>query len=273
MRLGSTRPSPRRALAHRVPPISVHFALGVAAAFLVARRLPRREDRGPVALGLVAGAVMPDADLLVSSVASLFASGTDVGKLIHRTLTHSIPFAVAIAGAGAWMTRSREKRAWGVGLVAFAAAALALHAVPDLFYLVGVKLLFPFSLAEFEVGPFRLERFTDAQNNALNGFDFLSESFTWLALWFLAREYGLATRFTRWLPALAAVNFLLYAWETIFIAPTVDYDAFLYWSYYPGVLNIVVSTLLVPILGRRAWMAFGEGPPPKRVIVGRPAAA
>lgn len=259
-----------------MPPIAVHFALAAGAAWLGARRLPRAEDRAFAAWGLVAGAVMVDADLIVGTLAALpscLAGGCDpdVGKLIHRTLTHSVFLVAALALGGlalVWSAGTRvggsgsaARRGWGVFALAFALSTAVLHILPDAFYLVGVKLLFPLTLDEFFFGPFAKERFSDPVNNVINGLDFLSESLAWLWVWGAARAWGTANRFTRLLPWFAAANAVFYVTVTALLAARQDYDTFLVTLYAPGLLNIVVSTVLVPLLARRTLMRLGGEPP------------
>lgn len=246
-----------------MPPIAVHFALGALAAYFIVRKLPRERDRGPAALGIITGVVMVDADLLVSGVASLFAGTEDVGELIHRTFTHSIALVTILAVAGA--IAIRRNRAWGMGLL-FASGGIAfLHILPDLFYLTEVKLLFPFSLFGYHFGEFHNDALTAGQKNAITGLDFLSESFIWLFVWWLAREYGTENRFTRLLPAFAFVNAWLYAILIFYYAPIMPYEGggafknFLWIAYTPGQLNILVSTILIPILARETFLRFGSG--------------
>ncbi len=254
-----------------MPPIAVHFALGALAAWFVARRLPRAEDRGVAALGLVAGAVMVDADLLASSAAYLAscvdACSVEPGKLVHRTLTHAFPFTIALALAGVGLLARRRR--WGVFLLAFAASDTVLHILPDAFYLVDVKFLTPFTLDGYHFGAFRKEALSDAVNNVINGVDFMAESLAWLWVWGASVAYGRENRFTRLLPWFATANFTLYGILTPAFATTATYDEFLVIIYYPGVLNIVISTILVPVLARGVIEAFGEGkaPPLRRPTI------
>src|ERR1051326_7013699 len=101
-------------------PVSVHFALGVLAAAYAAPRLKKAPDRAAAALGFVAGVVMPDLDLIPSSLSFLVTGTTATGKVIHRTLTHSYVVCAIVVVVGLLLARGAtgRRRAGGVGLVA-----------------------------------------------------------------------------------------------------------------------------------------------------------
>lgn len=244
----------------QVPPIFVHFGLALAACALVGRLAARRPERPHLAWlgwGLVVGAVAPDADLVLSSLATAAAGfDTSVGKDLHRTFTHSVAMVAALALGAAVLWSARPRLAH---LLAGSALGVAfLHVTPDLAYLVAVKPWAPFSLAEVgPYGPIVKERFTDAQNNAINAIDFLGESLSLLATWWLLRRIDHPGAFRRWLPWLAAVNAAIFLPLLVFVAPHVSYDAFLIWSYAPGFPFLVVMTILVPWKGRDGFLALG----------------
>lgn len=248
-----------------MPPIWVHFGFslgGVAALGALSRRgmIPGRVASW-LGLGLVIGAVGPDADLVASSLASALSGfDTSSGKFIHRTVTHGLPLVAVllVAAAALWKRRpAAASLALGTGL-----GIGLLHVLPDLFYLVPVKLWAPLSFHEVgPYGPVVKERFTDAQNNVINGLDFLGDSLSYLAVWAWARRLGTASTFTRALPWLAAANAAIFVPLTIFVAPRTSYDAFLIWIYAPGLAFIIVSTVLIPWKARATfWRAAGAAP-------------
>ena len=94
-----------------MPPIGIHFlvnfAIAAAATSLLGSKLPKTV-LGAVSFGLVFGSVFPDTDLVVSSLSFAVTFSTEAGKIIHRTLTHSvflIILIILIGLAGALLIR------------------------------------------------------------------------------------------------------------------------------------------------------------------------
>jgi hypothetical protein len=243
-----------------VPPIWLHFGLSLAACAgigEVARRQPHRPWLPWIGYGLVVGAVGPDTDLILSSLATAVSGfDTTVGKDLHRTFTHGVALVAVLllAGAALWTRRPRLAPL----LVGTGIGVAALHILPDLFYLVPVKVWAPFSMHEVgPYGPIDKANFTAAENNAINAIDFLGESASLLGSWWLARRAGLADRFTRSLPWLAGLNAAIFLPLLILVAPHTTYDQFLIWAYVPGIVFIVVVTVLVPWRLREAFLVLG----------------
>lgn len=245
-----------------MPPIWVHFFFALAFCVLVSLWARKYRPESPflpfLIWGIMWGSVGPDADLLVASAASL-ATGFDTssGKFIHRTVTHGLPLVGLLLVAGALLWLAKRPRA-GPFVVGLGVGVGVFHIVPDLFYLVPLKFLAPFSFAEF--GPyalggrhFWLSDFNDVQNNVINGLDFAGDSLIYLATWALARRFGVETRFTRILPWFALANALVFLPLVVFVAPRVSYDTFLIYAYAPGVVFIAVSTLFVPWKARAVF--------------------
>ncbi|MHB8605063.1 MAG: metal-dependent hydrolase [Thermoplasmatota archaeon] len=255
-------------------PISVHFALGVLGAVAVPELARWRskltgtpcntQDWRYAAWGMVGGAVLPDTDLILSSLASgvplLFGGSinTEIGKSIHRTFTHSYVVCAVLLLIGVALMRRPAARNWGVFIASASVSDMLFHITPDLFYLVDVKCFWPIPIGGnilygVHIGPFRVENLSTPANNFLNGLDFASETITWLVTWLLARRFGTMTRWIRILPWAALVNVALYYTLTARFMYTLSYDSFLVVVYLPGVLNLAISTILVPIAARETW--------------------
>jgi membrane-bound metal-dependent hydrolase YbcI (DUF457 family) len=248
-----------------VPPVWVHFGLSLAACVAVgaaSRRLPGRPALPWLGYGLVLGAVVPDTDLILSSLATAAAGfDTEVGKDLHRTFTHSL-LTVGLLLAAGGATWARWPRA-GPVLVGSGIGLAFLHMLPDLFYLVPLQPWWPASMEEVgPLGPVNKHHFTDAQNNAINGIDFLGESLSMLAVWLLARRFAARTRFTEALPYLAVANAVVFVALMAFVAPSATYDGFLIWAYAAGFATLVVVTALIPWKGRVVFLALAGQPPP-----------
>ena len=252
-----------------VPPIWVHFGLGLAGCALVGRFV--KKPWAPwLGWGLVWGSVAPDTDLIVADIASL-ATGFDthVGKAIHRSVTHGFPIVAALVILGAVLWAARRPRA-GPFFVGMGSAILLFHLTPDLFYLVPLKPFAPFDWRE--VGPYGLpgyhfwkQDFDDFWNNVINGIDFLGESFYYMTGFALAVHYGVKTRFVRWLPWIAGVNFVIFGAIIVIFAGTMTYDGFLIPSYAAGFPFLFVSTLAVPWFLRDTWLRVGGATAPASV--------
>lgn len=256
-----------------MPPIFVHFGLALAACALVGKLAARRPERPHLpwlGWGLVVGAVAPDADLVLSSLATAAAGfDTSVGKDLHRTFTHSVAMVAALALAAAVLWSSRPRA--GHLLAGSALGVAFLHITPDLAYLVAVKPWAPFSLAEVgPYGPIVKERFSDAQNNAINALDFLGESLSMLATWWLLRRIAHPGHLRKWLPWLAVANAAIFLPLLVLVAPHATYDGFLVWAYAPGFPFLVVMTILVPWKARDGFLALGGQALPTRPAVATP---
>lgn len=244
-----------------MPPIWVHFGFGLAGAFLVGWRVRKGGADAVLFLpwfgwGLVWGAVIPDTDLLVASaVSAIRGFDTSYGEFIHRTVTHGWPLVLLLAAVGfsAWLLR---RKTWGAVVAGIGVGIGVFHIFPDLFYLVAVKFWAPFSFAEYgPFGPLYQDRFTDSQNNVINGLDFLGESIYYLVVVALAVRTQTATRFTHSLRWWAIVNAVIFLPLLLFVATRVSYDDFLIWIYAPGLPFIAVSTAVLPFMARNTFLA------------------
>ena len=112
------------------------FALGV----LRLRPAPRG-----FALGLMAGALLPDLDTYPQGIAVVL--GMDPARaeaLFHRTLTHSLFFAIGVALALAGSARLRGDRAQMAFAGGWLLGSVGLHILPDLLaWFDGVGILWP----------------------------------------------------------------------------------------------------------------------------------
>ena len=112
------------------------FALGV----LRLRPAPRG-----FALGLMAGALLPDLDTYPQGIAVVL--GMDPARaeaVFHRTLTHSLFFAIGVALALAGSARLRGDRAQMAFAGGWLLGSVGLHILPDLLaWFDGVGILWP----------------------------------------------------------------------------------------------------------------------------------
>lgn len=246
-----------------MPPIWVHFGFGLAGAFLVGWYVRQgRPNANPLlpwfGWGLVWGAVIPDTDLLVASaVSAVRGFDTGYGEFIHRTVTHGWPLVIVLTGVGSWAWLL-AKKSWGALLAGMGLGIGVFHILPDLFYLVAVKFWAPFTFHEFgPLGPLDQDRFTDHENNVINGIDFLGESLYYVGVAALAVRMGTATRFTRGLRWWALANAVIFLPLLLFVATRVSYDDFLIWIYAPGLPFIALSTAVLPYMARQTFLAVG----------------
>ncbi|MEM3342053.1 MAG: metal-dependent hydrolase [Thermoplasmata archaeon] len=279
-----------------MPPIGVHFFIGVAAVLVLKKFFREENTIRALSWGILAGVVVPDADLVVSSVIYLIPGiGMAGSKFVHRTFTHSLFTLLALLVVSlAFFERARTmnlremapfkspfslKRRlpsihtyngsvfWGFFFL-FLTAGIFLHVFFDLFYLVGVKILFPLSFNELFLGnPLSVENIrswtsdatsssegADPVNNLINGIDFMTDALIYLYLWKKAKGLGIYSSFVRSLPIFAVGDLAVLGVITGVFAWDSTYDGFLFIAYLPGVILILYSTILIPVILRNLEM-------------------
>lgn len=115
--------------------IATHAGIGLIAA------APALNSQPELALGLVAGSVLPDLDAL----SRVFGKRAFVGA--HQTWSHALPIhaAVSVLAGGAMAATGLDGWLFGAGLF----AGLAFHTLLDLSNTLGVTLLAPFNKKRF----------------------------------------------------------------------------------------------------------------------------
>ncbi len=249
--------------------------MAAGATYVLRNKLGGRALSG-IFFGLILGSVIPDSDLIVSSLSFLVTFDTATGKLIHRTLTHSLVFImpVILVGAvgmairirdyggdkkkGGDEVRGDERGEYIFPFILGLGIALALHTFLDLFYLVGVKLFFPISLDEFFIGPFRKEILSTPVNNVINGIDFMSDTIIYMLVFYLCGIYG-GMRKAKWfIPIIVVLNLVIFIPLTLIYHGRASYDDFLVILYIPGIFYIALSTLVIPFMFRRTFEAYAN---------------
>ena len=114
----------------------IHALVGAA----VRRWSPQRASRDWLILGLILGNLLPDADNLAVAIATMRKLPTDG---LHRTFTHSLITAFAIAAVFYLVGRAASQPRWGnlgLGL----GAGILMHILLDLLiWFNGVEILWP----------------------------------------------------------------------------------------------------------------------------------
>ena len=237
-----------------MPPIVVHLFAGLAAAAVLSRYTTRKRE---LFWGMAFGSLIPDADLIISSLAYPFTS-YETSEFIHRTFTHSLLFIGIIFLFAYLVDKGLIKSLRGKAVLFYAfGAGVLVHTFLDPLYLIGVKILFPFSMAELIYTPWPYDAMSDATKNILQGSDFATETITYLFVHFAAVKFGTVNRFTRLLFPLAFINLGIYATLTLLFYH-LPYSEFIVLVYIPGIFMIAISTLCIPLLGRRTFEAMGD---------------
>ncbi len=259
-----------------MPPIGIHFLINFAVAGAVTYILRSKTSKSVLAAisyGLIFGSVIPDTDLIVSCLSFLVTFNTSAGKLIHRTLTHSVFLTIPLILVGLigllLLARKQEyekvpkkfsfkNRKYLYTFILALGAGMAIHAALDLFYLVGLKALFPLSTAEFLIGPLRKENLSTPLNNLINGIDFMTDTLYFMLVFYLANRYRTSFKKKRYLPYLSAINLIIFIPLTLIFFASATYDGFIIITYIPGVIFIVISTLWVPLYFKNTFDRFGS---------------
>jgi membrane-bound metal-dependent hydrolase YbcI (DUF457 family) len=184
----------------------VHGLVGLAVGRLAG-------DRGAFRFGLVLGNIAPDLDLFPMALAYLFDK--QVAMQLHRTFTHSLPTAAAVALAAMWLGRMRAggrdglRFRWlGLGL----AAGIVMHGLLDaLVWFTPVDMGWPLGLfgrpsqVNLWTGYEHLGRLT----NYLGAADYLAYALYLGALGSMARRRGTDTAYQptirRWMVVFSAL--------------------------------------------------------------------
>jgi len=257
-----------------MPPIGIHFLLNFAiagAATYVLRSKASKTVLAALSYGLIFGSVIPDTDLIVSSLSFLVTFDTAAAKFIHRTLTHSVfgigPIILVGLIGLLLLARKQKKnnkdkfsfknRKYLYTFLAALGVGMAIHTALDLFYLVGVKALFPLSTAEFLAGPLRKETLSTPLNNLINGIDFMVDTIYFMLVFYLGYRYKTNLKKKRFLPPISIFNLIIFIPLTLIFFSTATYDGFLIIIYIPGVIYIFISTLWVPLYFKITFDRFG----------------
>lgn len=117
-------------------PTGFHGLLGL----LIASKLENKHSR----IGLVAGSVMPDLDLLGSVLIFILTADTELTIAFHRSVTHSLVVIMIIL----LITYLANLRYESVHLVYFPfilgfLAGMLMHMILDMFYFDGITLFWP----------------------------------------------------------------------------------------------------------------------------------
>ncbi|MDP6155534.1 MAG: metal-dependent hydrolase [Candidatus Thermoplasmatota archaeon] len=258
-----------------MPPIGIHFLVNFAIAGAVTYVLRSKASKtvlAAISYGLIFGSVIPDTDLILSSLSFLVTFDTGAGKLIHRTFTHSIFGIVPIILVGLVgfliLVKKKENddkdifsfknRKYLYTFILALGVGMAIHTVLDLFYLVGVKTFFPISTSEFLLGPLRKENLSTPLNNLINGIDFITDTIYYMLIFYLATGYRTNMKKKRYLTYFTVINLIIFIPLTLIFFSSVTYDGFLIISYIPGVIFIFVSTLWVPLYFKDTFDRFGN---------------
>ena len=256
-----------------MPPIGIHFLVNFAVAGALTYLLRSKVSKtslGALSYGLIFGSVIPDTDLIVSSLSFLVTFDTAAGKLIHRTLTHSVfgIIPVILVGFIGFLVVRKQKnhnldkfsfknRKYFYTFILALGAGMAIHSFLDLFYLVGVKAIFPLSTTEFLIGPLRKENLSIPLNNLINGIDFMVDTIYFMLVFFLAYRYRTNLKKKRYLPIFSVINLIIFIPLTLIFFTSATYDGFIIITYIPGVVFIVISTLWVPLYFKNTFDRFG----------------
>lgn len=120
-----------------MPPTGFHGLLGL----LLASKLNQKHHK--LRIGVVAGSVVPDLDLIGSIILFLLTSNQEVAVGFHRSITHSLVILVLILGLtfviSFFSQTTRSLFPFIIGYV----LGVFLHIILDLFYFDGVTLLWP----------------------------------------------------------------------------------------------------------------------------------
>jgi inner membrane protein len=148
-----------------MPTVLTHMVAAAAIGTVVPRA---RLDRRARILGMVCAA-LPDADVVG------YGLGITYGEVLgHRGLTHSVPFATAVATGATLLARPRRRAGLATWLYLFVATAS--HGVLDAFTNggLGVAFLAPFSATRWFapwrpilVSPIGLRRFAESDGAAV----------------------------------------------------------------------------------------------------------
>lgn len=258
-----------------MPPIGIHFLVNFALAGAVTYVLRSKASKtvlAAISYGLIFGAVIPDTDLIVSCLSFLVTFDTAAGKFIHRTITHSVFGIVPIILVGliGFYLFARKQKNDDVDKFSFInpkylytfilalGTGMIIHTTLDLFYLVGVKSLFPLSITEFLLGPLRKENLSTPLNNIINGIDFMVDTIYFMLVFYLACRYKTNLKRKRYLPYLSAINLIIFIPLTMTFFASATYDGFIIITYIPGVIFIVISTLGVPLCFKDTFDRFGS---------------
>ncbi|MDR7420491.1 MAG: metal-dependent hydrolase [Armatimonadota bacterium] len=185
----------------------IHGLVGLAASRLAG-------DRGAFRFGVVLGNIAPDLDLI--PLALLYLFNRDLALSMHRTFTHSLVTAAAVALAAAWLGRrgGRGLRArWiGVGL----AAGIVMHGSLDaLVWFTPVDLGWPLHLLGL---PARVDLWAGYRppgrvNSYLGAADYLAYAVYLSTLGIMARRHATDQAFVpalrRWVIVFSAL-FVVY---------------------------------------------------------------
>jgi membrane-bound metal-dependent hydrolase YbcI (DUF457 family) len=142
---------------------------GVHAVLALAVRKPFLKRRW-FALGLVFGAMLPDADGYAQAYGVLVQglAGHTAEAIYHRTLTHSFFFAAALLGIFWLVSVLRRDQRWFTFGLGLSTGVAFLHILPDIFiWFDGVELLWPLGGVDLWAGftmPDRLSQLLQAGN-------------------------------------------------------------------------------------------------------------
>lgn len=211
-------------------------------------------DDSSLKLGMVVGSMLPDADLIVSSLAYLATGKVDAGKKIHRTWSHSwvVHFIICMIGLIlAHYTIAHSSGQFLIGL----ACLMAIHSLMDYLYIgymtesdaqqniePGVALLLPLTQKKYALWP---KVFSERGYNLITAIDFLPDpifigSLVALSLYYQTNhELQIFFFIVSVIFLVIFITFFMYAYQPL------KSDFFTVAIHYPGIVCLII-VLCIP---------------------------
>jgi membrane-bound metal-dependent hydrolase YbcI (DUF457 family) len=234
-----------------MPPISIHALAGIG--------LATKISNPKLKVLLVFGAVLPDCDLLVSVGIYLLTGDLDLGKIFHRTITHSLIIHLILFSVGLGILRFGRRQY--SALLMIIAVGMAVHTSLDFAYVAymthedvqndidpGVALFWPVADEKFAIWEVEV---SDRIYNILIATDFLSDPLLYfLPLLWLAFKRNTDSEFVKPLVIISAIDAIIMMGFTLLaIFGSLSPDDFIFYSYIPGVFDVILA-LIFPLLLR-----------------------
>ncbi|MFX0115711.1 MAG: metal-dependent hydrolase [Candidatus Hodarchaeota archaeon] len=242
-----------------MPPISIHALVGIG--------LASKVDNPKLKITIAFGTVLPDTDLLASVVLYLLTGDLDIGKMFHRTITHSLLIHLILFLIG-WGVM-RIGKGWQGVLLMIIAAGTAVHTSMDFAYMaymthddarnnveLGVALFWPLTDSKFAIWEAEVDNKT---YNILIATDFLCDPILYfLPLLWLAFKRNTDSRFRKPLIIISFIDGLIMTGFTLLaLFGSLMPDDFIFYSYIPGVFAIILAVsfplLLRETIGTIRW--------------------
>ena len=259
-----------------MPPTGFHGLLGL----LLASKLDQKHNYARV--GLAAGSVMPDLDILGSVLVFLLTTDKGLTIAFHRSVTHSIVVIVIILIisflANLW---SESAHAIYFPFILGLIAGMLIHVVLDMFYFDGVTLFWPFQPFgdRTRIIPFTYEDLSPAFNTLvakiIGTLDGHFELIYYLIFVYLANKYqtnqeiklGTSRKIIiyNWPQKLKLFSYFLIIQMIFFLGlaflsiswPILDRDTFIILLYIPLTPVYLLSGFL-PLLMRETILNLGK---------------